>query len=98
LTSDLFEDMLSFNITLKELVVGYNSTNTFLDKIEEEDSELYSLPNEPEYKWTQIDAARTVLELVNDDYFNERKSFIFNNTELWREKLKNLRTNKSTIV
>jgi len=70
-TVSLFDEMAKYSISLKELVEGYNKTKSLIRKIEKEGAEMYESKND--FYWAQVGAARTILELVNDDYFNSRQ-------------------------
>jgi len=72
-TSELFNEMIINKISLKDLITGYNKSFTYLSEIEDEDAKVYGQPGEP--LWVQVGAARTILELTNDNYFNNRPEY-----------------------
>ncbi len=65
-TSSLFIEMLNESLTFKELVEGFEKYKDVIKKIEKES--IGSMG-----RWSQIGAAKTILELINDHYLENRK-------------------------
>ncbi len=65
--------MVEFKITLKELILGFKKYKSVLRKIENESSMFFELPiEEDRMYWSQTGVARTIMELSNDKYFDDR--------------------------
>lgn len=70
-TSNFFDEMKTQNISLKILAEGYEKVKGVLYDVERE--YFGGILKEGEVIWGQTGAARTVLELVDDKYFESRK-------------------------
>ncbi len=70
-TSKLFEEMKENNISLKVLTDGYEKVKDIYCEVEKEEANFFfeSELKEGEFMWGQTGAARTVLELVDDNYY-----------------------------
>lgn len=89
-TSGLFDEMKKQNLSLKILAEGYEKVKDILDEIEKEEFSSFKEPLKPgQYIWGQSGIARTVLELVDDGYFESRKPvYDIGVIEKYRKKLK----------
>ena len=72
-TSDLFDEMVEYKMNLKELILGFEKYKSVIEKIEGESRMTFEPENENhEIFWTQGGAARTIMELTNEMYFQSR--------------------------
>jgi len=65
LTRDLLEELTLYNIGLKELYDNYSKLKPYLDKIELDTAGKNG-------KWAQVGVIRTILDILNDNYFKDR--------------------------
>ena len=89
-TSSLFDEMIDNKISLKTLAEGFEKAKGILKDVEKEEIDFhYGHDNDVTLLYAQVGAARTILELVDDDYFEERKEL--DETQVitkYREKIK----------
>jgi ppGpp synthetase/RelA/SpoT-type nucleotidyltranferase len=91
-TGTLFEEMIKANISLKVLVDGFEKSKHLLRDVEKEGAQIFFQEdyNEDELYLLQVGAARTILELVDDEYFQRREHLQYDDViPKYREILKN---------
>lgn len=69
-TRELFEEMANNKIPFRSLIEGFKISREILRNVEMEGAEMFG--DKEDFYWAQVGAARTVLELTDDAYFNER--------------------------
>lgn len=79
-SSELFNEMVANNISLKLLAAGFEKTKDILTELEEEEIKtLYPQDTKTKNVWSQVGAARSVLELTNKNYLKMREDFPYVN-------------------
>ena len=89
--TELFDELLDYNVTIKDLVEGYEKTKDILPKIEAE--AIKNLRIDVDHLWNQIGILHTILDLTNDNYWQFRGTEVhmpedvIERIEKWRAKL-----------
>lgn len=87
LTAGLLDELLEYDISMKDLITNYEKVNKHILKIEEEVFSTLQLKS----SWAQVGVIRHILDLTNDNYYNNRG--LFDETtgilEKWRQIIKN---------
>jgi putative GTP pyrophosphokinase len=74
-TIHLFDEMVENKISLKTLAEGFEKAKNIFENVEKEEIFFHhGHDNEITMLYAQVGAARTVLELVDDKYYQERKT------------------------
>ncbi|MFK3866294.1 GTP pyrophosphokinase [Pseudoalteromonas rhizosphaerae] len=86
--SELVSEITSLEMDLVDYNSAVRSVITYLDEIEKEENAV----SDTLIKWAQLGAARTVLDLTNDNYFKRHKGGtipeeLLEVVENWREKI-----------
>lgn len=80
-TRSILNEMKEFNIPFKKLILGFEKARDILNLIENEETEVKRALYHSEYLdendidpvyWHQTGAVRTLLDLIDDKYFNSR--------------------------
>lgn len=91
LTTELLDEIINFNVTMKDLVESYERTKEILTQMEAE--EIEQSKHVGEHIWAQVGVVRTILDLTNDNYWQSRRvpdqlpDDVIEVTEKWRAKL-----------
>lgn len=92
-TRNLFNEIISLNIGLDEIIDGLETLKPFINDIEKEIFEDH-LKEISEVGWAQVGIIRKVLDITNDDYYNMRftgenahSSSLLGETDKWRKKI-----------
>jgi len=73
-TRSVLKEMLKYNISFKNLILNYFQYKDILKQIENET--IKEIDNHDEdLLWHQAGAVRKLMELINDDFFNDRKTY-----------------------
>ncbi|QDK96922.1 (p)ppGpp synthetase [Acinetobacter tandoii] len=71
-TREFLNEMVYYETSFMQFIDGYYKYKDSLPLIERETMEEIKFKNDP-LLWSQCGAARTILELINDNYFKERQ-------------------------
>ncbi|MEE8403369.1 MAG: hypothetical protein V3R93_06415 [Candidatus Hydrothermarchaeaceae archaeon] len=69
-TSDLFDEIIEYEVSIRELVEAYERVEDILPAMELEDFKIIKVKNR---RWAQVGVVRAILDLTNDDYWQYRK-------------------------
>ncbi|SCC71813.1 GTP pyrophosphokinase [Acinetobacter albensis] len=73
-TRSVLKEMLKYNISFKNLILNYFQYKDILKQIENET--IKEIDNHDEdLLWHQAGAVRKLMELISDDFFNDRKTY-----------------------
>lgn len=73
-TRDVLNEMLKYDISFPKLIEGYEKYKDILKLIE--NKTIKEIDNhDEEILWHQVGAVRKLMELISDDFFNDRKTY-----------------------
>lgn len=75
-TSEVLNEMIEYEITFEDIIKGYEIHKENIQKIENETIERHNWGLEDGTLFIQVGALRTLFELINDKYFEDRSDLL----------------------